>query len=141
MSNINAQAFLEGYMQKVAQDPITATPLSPEQMEQLGDKGRDAYDKSMEQDNLNKFLTDARVQQHGATAGGAAIGGALGGLMGGDIASTLMGTALGGVVGWLAKYFFPGQFDKALQYAIDLNAKGKLKETINQLEATKGTGE
>ena len=138
MSNINAQAFLEGYMQKVAEQPqyATTTPLTPEQMTQLGDKGQAAYNTAMEKDKFNQFLTNKNVQDYGTTAGGAALGGALGGIMGGDLTSTLMGTALGGVVGWLAKYFFPGEIQKAYQYAIDKNAEGTLGQTIKQLAKT-----
>jgi hypothetical protein len=142
MSNINAQAFLEGYMQKVAEEgPVTATPLSTEQMKKLGDKGQAAYNKAMEQDSLNKFLTSKNVQQYGTTAGGAALGGALGGMMGGDMASTIMGTALGGVVGWLAKYFFGDDINKAYQYALDKNAEGVLQKTVDALAPTKPESE
>jgi outer membrane lipoprotein SlyB len=134
MSKINSVAFMHGYMQKSALD---AAPLTPEQIKQLGGKGsagEKQYNEALKANKMNQFLSSQNVQDYGSTGVGAAAGGALGGIMGGDATSALMGTALGGIVGWLTKYFFPEQMDKAHQYALDQIAKGTLGKTMASLE-------
>lgn len=127
MSNVSAIGFMAGYMSKEANPQAQA--LTPEQIQTLGPEGLTQYNQDMDS-GANKFLADPNAQNYASIGGGAAIGGALGALGGGDVASTLMGTALGGIVGWLAKHFFPGQMDKAHQYAIDHMQKGTLAKII-----------
>ena len=135
MSKINPVAFMNGYIQKSA---LEATPLTPEQIKQLGGEGSAGlkqYNESLKANKMNQFLSNQNVQDYGSTGVGAVAGGALGGIVGGDATSALMGTALGGIVGWLAKYFFPEQMGKAHQFALDEIAKGTLGKTMASLES------
>jgi outer membrane lipoprotein SlyB len=132
MSDIDAIGFMAGYMSKEAE----ATALTPEQMKTLGTEGVSNYNQAMKDSTVQNVMNNQNFKDYGTAGAGAAIGGALGALGGGDIGSTLMGTALGGVVGWLAKHFFGGDIQTALQKFQDWHAKGIQDDMIKRMADT-----